>query len=108
MARLFADEDELVTKIAGQVSDLREAGFPARLEVETSDRHGVAELLAVAAKEVDADLIVVGIHHHSAVTGAVLGSVAKVLLNTAPCPVLVVPVVPETASLHERQPALAD
>jgi nucleotide-binding universal stress UspA family protein len=103
---LFADEDDLLAKIADQVSDLREAGFVARLEVETTDRLNIAELLATAAQELDADLIVVGVHKHRPATGGVLGSVAKALVNAAHCPVLVVPVVPEIVPLIERQPAL--
>ena len=106
-APLFADEDDLISKIASQVSDLGEAGFVARLEVETSNQHSVAGSLTLAALELDAGLIVLGTHHHKATAGRVLGSVAKELLSTAPCPVLVVPVVPESVRLHEQHLALA-
>jgi nucleotide-binding universal stress UspA family protein len=51
---------------------------------------GVAALIAGAADEAGANLIVVGTHGRGAVAGALLGSVAKGLLHIAKCPVLVV------------------
>ena len=104
---LLADEDDLIAKITQQVADLREAGLDARLQVETTDKHNVAALVAHAARELDADLIVAGTHGHSAAASKVLGSVAKGLLTAAHCPVLVVPVMHKAAATSERQLALA-
>ena len=89
-APLLADEPDLRVRIEQQVADLRASGFAVELKVETGARHNAAQLIAEAARQVDADLIVVGTHGHGAATSAVLGSVAKGLLHVAPCPVLAV------------------
>jgi nucleotide-binding universal stress UspA family protein len=89
-APLLADEPELREKIEHQVADLRAAGFDATLEIHSGGRD-VSVLIAKAAREVDADLIVVGTHGHGGIAAAVLGSVARGLCHTADCPVLVVP-----------------
>jgi nucleotide-binding universal stress UspA family protein len=89
-APVLADEDELRAKVEQQVDELREAGFTAELVVESGVRHSTAELIAAAAAECEADLIVVGTHGRGAATTALLGSVAKELLHVARCPVLVV------------------
>ena len=52
---------------------------------------GPAHAIADAAKEVGADLIVVGTRGHTALGGLLLGSVTNRLLHIAPCPVLAVP-----------------
>ncbi len=87
---LLADEPDLREKIAGQVDELREAGFDAELKVRTGSQD-IARLVESAAEQVGADLIVVGTHGRGRVAGAVLGSVAKGLCHTAHRPVLVVP-----------------
>ncbi|HEY5059244.1 MAG TPA: universal stress protein [Gaiellaceae bacterium] len=89
-ATLLADEDEIRAKVEQQVAELRDAGFVAELTVETGIRRGIEELIATAATEVKADLIVVSTHGRGAAATAMLGSVAKGLLHIAPCPVLVV------------------
>ena len=89
-APLYADEPDLQEKIAGQVDDLRRTGFNAELKVRTGSKD-VAKLVANAADEVDADLIVVGTHGRGGVTAALLGSVARGLCHTSHRPVLVVP-----------------
>ena len=43
-----------------------------------------------AAKELGADLIVMGTHGRRGVTRALLGSIAEAIVRTAPCPVLTV------------------
>ncbi|HKA55947.1 MAG TPA: universal stress protein [Candidatus Binatia bacterium] len=48
-----------------------------------------AEIVA-AAKNIGADLIVMGTHGRSGLTRALLGSVAESVLRKAPCPVLTV------------------
>jgi nucleotide-binding universal stress UspA family protein len=89
-APLLADEPDLQTRIAGQVEELRSVGFDATLEVCTG-RRDVATLIAEAANNLDADLIVVGTHGNGAFTATLMGSVARALCHTAERPVLVVP-----------------
>ena len=48
------------------------------------------ELINQTAKEVHADLIVMGTHGRRGVSRALLGSVAENVVRTAPCPVLTV------------------
>lgn len=100
---LYADEEELSAKIARQVLELRDAGLTARLETQTGSKQTVAELIAEAATDVEADLIVVGTHGHGAVASALLGSVAKGLLHVASCPVLVVTPAREPVETAERE-----
>ncbi len=64
-----------------------EAGEPPRLVVEHGDP---ARLLRLYAQQYDADLAVVGTHGRSALFDAVIGSVAKRILEQAPIDVLVV------------------
>ena len=49
-----------------------------------------AEVIIEAAKQANADLIVVGTHGHGAAKRLVLGSVSTKLAHEAPCDVLVV------------------
>lgn len=105
-APLLADEPDLQGKIAGQVEDLRSAGFDATLEVCTGRRY-VATLIAEAANDVDADLIVVGTHGNGAFTATLMGSVARALCHSAERPVLVVPPsrATRTHAPAEKEPA---
>jgi nucleotide-binding universal stress UspA family protein len=89
-APMYADEPEMREKIAHQVEDLRTAGFDAELEIR-SGSHDVATLVARAADDVGADLIVVGTHGHGGLAAALMGSVARGLCHQANQPVLVVP-----------------
>jgi nucleotide-binding universal stress UspA family protein len=90
-APVLADEPELRDKIHAQVEHLSATGFIAELKFAVGSTHPAHELIAEAAREVEADLIVVGTHGRGAIGSAILGSVAKGLLHVAPCPVLVVP-----------------
>ena len=92
-APMLSDEPDLVSKISGQVAELRELGIPAELKI-VNGTHDVPELIAKAAREAEADLIVVGTHGWGGFRSAVLGSVARGLLHEAFCPVLSIP--PET------------
>ena len=89
-APLLADEPELGEKIGKQVEDLRSIGLDVTLEVRTGSRD-VATLIAEAADDVDADLIVVGTHGRGGLTATLMGSVARALCHAAGRPVLVVP-----------------
>jgi nucleotide-binding universal stress UspA family protein len=86
----LADEPDLEEQIAKQVEELRSVGFDATLEIRAGSKE-VATLIAEAAEDVDADLIVVGTHGHGGFKAALLGSVARALCHTATRPVLVVP-----------------
>src|SRR5512142_2431776 len=88
-APLLADEPELEEKIAKQIEELRSVGIDATLTIRTGTKD-VATLIAEAADEVDADLIVVATHGHGGFTAAIIGSVARALTHTAGRPVLVV------------------
>ena len=48
-------------------------------------------MIADAASESKADLIMIGTHGRGIAATALLGSVAKGLLHVAPCPVLAIP-----------------
>jgi nucleotide-binding universal stress UspA family protein len=96
-APLLADEPDLVEKIEGQVGNLCTAGLEADLKIVTGS-HDIPDLIAHAAQEAGADLIVVGTHGHSGLAATLLGSVARGLLHTAHCPVLAVPPAREAPS----------
>jgi nucleotide-binding universal stress UspA family protein len=90
-AHVFADEEDLQNGLASRVSELIESGVNASFQVVHGVNRDPANLIADAAKEHDADLIVVGTRGHGRVAGALLGSVTQRLLHVAPCPVLAVP-----------------
>ena len=89
-APFLSDEPELVEKIDGQVGELRELGLAAELRI-VNGTDDVPSLIAKAARELDAGLIVVGTHGWGGFRAAVLGSVARGLLRAASCPVLAIP-----------------
>jgi len=62
------------------------------LEIRTLLREGRAwSEIDSAAKETDADLIVMGTHGRQGLARALMGSTAERVVRTAPCPVLTVP-----------------
>jgi len=86
------DEEDLETRIKAQ-ADAAAADYGIKVEVHiTAGRSGeVANRIAEVARETHADLIVVGTRGHSAVVGAMIGSVTQRLLHVAHCAVLAVP-----------------
>jgi nucleotide-binding universal stress UspA family protein len=86
-----ADEPDLIGKIRSQVAELHAAGIDAHDQIVTTTGLGAPTVIAGIAKDVDADLIVVGTRGHSALVGLLVGSVTQRLLHIAPCPVLAVP-----------------
>ncbi len=78
---------EIEKELEGFAATHREAG----IEVDTTVRTGRPDREVVAlAKEVGADLVVIGSHGRTGIDHALLGSVAEKVLRKAPCPVLTV------------------
>lgn len=88
---VLADEDELEAKIRAQVEQARKDGLDATLQLVTGAAGHTAHVIADAASEAGADVIVVGTRGHAPVAGLLLGSVTQRLLHIAHCPVLAVP-----------------
>ncbi len=89
-APALTDEPEVHAKLERQVEELAGEGFEAELKVE-SGPGDVAGLVATAARDIGADVIVVGTHGHGGFRAAMLGSVTLGLLHSACCPILVIP-----------------
>jgi len=88
----LADEGDLRTALRSKVHDLIESGIDASFRVVAVTNRDPADIVADAAREAAADLIVVGTRGHGRISGMLLGSVTQRLLHVAPCPVLAVPV----------------
>jgi nucleotide-binding universal stress UspA family protein len=88
---LFADESELREKIGRQVEELRSGGLDASFIVRTCNAGHTARTIAEVAKEIEADLILVGTHGYGRVAGLMVGSVTQGLLHEGVCPVLAIP-----------------
>jgi nucleotide-binding universal stress UspA family protein len=58
---------------------------------QVSDSTSAAELILDIAKEVQASLIVLGMHQRRRIARELLGSTTRSVVLSAPCPVLVVP-----------------
>jgi nucleotide-binding universal stress UspA family protein len=88
---VIADEEDVQRELVSKVNELVELGIDAIFRVVHGTNKDPADLIADVAREVDADLIVVGTRGHGRVAGMLLGSVTQRLLHVAPCPVLAVP-----------------
>jgi nucleotide-binding universal stress UspA family protein len=91
---VFADETELREQIAVQVEKLQESGVDVTFVVRTCNGGHAARTIAEVAKEVGADLIVVGTHGYGRVANILAGSVTQRLIHAGVCPVLAIPTGP--------------
>lgn len=88
----YADEDDRRAQLHDEVNQLLEAGIDAELHIVAGVQRHPADLIANKAREIDADVIVVGTRGHGRIAGMLLGSVTQRLLHVSPCPVLAVPI----------------
>jgi nucleotide-binding universal stress UspA family protein len=96
------DESEIDAKIKRQVETAgKKLGSPVTMHVMASPNGEVAKRIAETASDLSADLIIVGTRGHSAISGALLGSVTQRLLHVTTCPVLAVPPVKSAAKSPE-------
>ena len=103
---MYADEDEIQAKIRRQADELRSEGLDVTLWMQTVGAPGAAQMIADAARDFRADVIVVGTRGHTAIGGLLLGSVTQRLLHIAPCPVLAIPA--KVAVAHEPERELVE
>ena len=82
----------VVQEQAAQLLEMRDSllKFGVRASVEELEDASVDAVLA-ATKRRNADLIILGSHHHSTIYNLLVGSVTNDVLKRAHCPVLVVP-----------------
>lgn len=85
------DEPDRSEHLAAEIAKLKAAGVAVTLDTPVAPAGEAGRITAEIAKDNDADVIVVGSRGHSALVGAVLGSVTRALLHAAHCPVLVIP-----------------
>ena len=93
---LHAGEHELEAKLRRQVDEARDEGLDATFKLVTCAASGAAHMIRDVAREVEADVIIVGTRGHTPIVGLLLGSVTQRLLHIAPCPVLAVPAARQT------------
>lgn len=97
------DEEQLKDKVARQTRQVAdERNVSATLHVTSARSGHVAQRILDVMTDNRGDLIVVGTRGHSAVVGAMVGSVAQDLLHLARCPVLAV--TPGSAVPHVPTP----
>lgn len=88
------DQEDVYARVQAEVRRLSDDGVRASVHLPHAHAGDAATRIADVAREVGADLIVVGTRGHSVLTGVMLGSVTQRLLHVAPCAVLAVPPVP--------------
>ena len=86
----LVDEVEPREQIVHKVEDLKRDGVDIEFVLRRSHREA-ADVVAAAASELGADIIVCGTRGYGAFAGAFLGSFTQRLLHVTPCPVVAVP-----------------
>jgi nucleotide-binding universal stress UspA family protein len=85
-----------------QLEDMRKSCESKGVDVTIRRAKGVPSIeISLAASEIGADLIVMGARGSSASEGPLLGSVVERVSKTAPCPVLIVPLLRERAGAEQ-------
>lgn len=102
------DEDEIKAKVKRVGAELADEGLEVTTKIVPKVGTMPAHEIADAAREVGADLIVVGTRGQTPLAGLLLGSVTQRLLHIAPCPVLAVPVAYQATSEGEVETAHAE
>ncbi len=82
---------DLLGNLRNLVSEVSEQGLNIALKIVNYVGPQPAQGIADVAREVGADVIVVGTRGRSPIAGLIAGSVTQHLLEIAPCPVLSVP-----------------
>jgi nucleotide-binding universal stress UspA family protein len=95
-------EEEKARKLEQDIADIKTMGIPVTKLVREGDP---AEEIVKAAKEVDADVIVMGTHSNRSIWDVLLGSVTEKVVKNAPCPVVAVSRTPQQ-SKGEKGPFL--
>lgn len=88
---VYPDEDVVKAKLEETVQQLARDGFKPSLRIVDHVGPQPAHEIADIAREVGADLVVMGTRGHGPIAELLLGSVVLRLLHVAPCPVLAVP-----------------
>jgi nucleotide-binding universal stress UspA family protein len=88
---VYADEDRVKAKLEQEVGQLSNDGFKTSLRIVDHVGPQPAHQIANIARELEADLIVVGTRGHGPIKSLLVGSVVLRLLHVAPCPVVAVP-----------------
>jgi nucleotide-binding universal stress UspA family protein len=83
--------DEVEAALRRRVEDLKRDGVKAEFVPTGMAMRGAAHAIAELARDVNADLIIVGTRGHNPLVRLLVGSVTRRLLELAPCPVLAVP-----------------
>ena len=93
---VYADEDVVKAKLEETVQQLSNDGFRPTLKIVDHVGPQPAHEIADIAREVGADLVVIGTRGHGPIAGLVLGSVVLRLLHISPCLVVAVPAAPSS------------
>ena len=88
---VYPDEDVVKAKLEETVQQLAREGFKPSLRIVDHVGPQPAHEIADIAREVGAELVVMGTRGHGPIAGLLLGSVVLRLVHVAPCPVLAVP-----------------
>jgi nucleotide-binding universal stress UspA family protein len=88
---LAMSDAEVAQRVAAELSSLARREVPAGVQVNPVVRHGKPyQEITEAAKERNADLVVIATHGRTGLQHTLLGSTAERVVRLAPCPVLVV------------------